>query len=71
MNRKVGECVKMVDRSYGFIRDANYDDFFVHFSSIVNRKDYSVGFLQVGDWVEFDVAPGKGGLLQAINVKIL
>jgi cold shock CspA family protein len=68
---KTGQCVKMVDRSYGFIRDDNCDDIFVHFSSIVNRKDCSVGYLQVGDFCEFDIAPGKDGKLQAINVIII
>jgi cold shock CspA family protein len=67
---KTGQCVKAVDRSYFFVQDENCDDFFVHFSSIVNRKDYSVGFLQVGDWVTFDVIPGKNGM-EAINVVII
>lgn len=70
MNKKTGQCIKMIDRSYGFLQDENCDDYFVHFSSILNRRDHSLGFLQVGDFCEFDVIKGKNGF-EAVNVVIL
>lgn len=51
-------------KSYGFIIKENYDDIFVHYSSILDE-----GFktLNEGQLVEFDLVVGEKGL-QAQNV---
>jgi cold shock protein len=57
-----------VVRGFGFIRpDSGDRDVFVHISAI------EAGGLhppQEGDRVEFDTQPGRGGKLQAINLKL-
>lgn len=52
------------EKGYGFIIKENYDDIFVHYSSILDE-----GFktLNEGQLVEFDLVVGEKGL-QAQNV---
>ena len=52
------------EKGYGFIVKENYDDIFVHYSSILDE-----GFktLNEGQLVEFDLVVGEKGL-QAQNV---
>ncbi len=52
------------EKGYGFILKENYDDIFVHYSSILDE-----GFktLEEGQVVEFDLKNGEKGL-QACNV---
>ena len=52
------------EKGYGFIVKENYDDIFVHYSSIIDE-----GFktLNEGQLVEFDLVIGEKGL-QAQNV---
>lgn len=52
------------EKGYGFIVKENYDDIFVHYSSILDE-----GFktLSEGQLVEFDLIVGEKGL-QAQNV---
>ncbi len=52
------------DKGYGFIVKENYDDIFVHYSSI---QDGGFKTLQEGQVVEFEIAYGDKGL-QAKNV---
>ena len=51
-------------KGYGFIRDENGDDIFVHFSAL-NMSGFKV--LEEGDKVEFEVIEGEKGP-QAANV---
>ena len=52
------------EKGYGFIVKENYDDIFVHYSSIL---DDGVKTLSEGQLVEFDLVVGEKGL-QAQNV---
>jgi len=52
------------EKGYGFIRQENGEDVFVHYSSISGDGFKS---LEEGQRVEFDVAPGRKGP-QAVNV---
>jgi CspA family cold shock protein len=52
------------EKGYGFIRQENGEDVFVHYSSIAGDGFKS---LDEGQRVEFDVAPGRKGP-QAVNV---
>ncbi len=52
------------DKGYGFILKENYDDIFVHYSSIQNNGFRS---LAEGEFVEFDLIKSEKGL-QATNV---
>jgi CspA family cold shock protein len=52
------------EKGYGFIRQENGEDVFVHYSSIAGDGFKS---LEEGQKVEFDVAPGRKGP-QATNV---
>ena len=52
------------EKGYGFIRQENGEDVFVHYSSISGDGFKS---LEEGQRVEFDVAPGRKGP-QATNV---
>lgn len=52
------------EKGYGFILKENYDDIFVHYSSIQNDGFKS---LAEGEIVEFDLVHGEKGL-QATNV---
>jgi len=52
------------EKGYGFIRQENGEDVFVHYSSIAGDGFKS---LEEGQRVEFDVAPGRKGP-QATNV---
>jgi cold shock protein len=52
------------EKGYGFIRQENGEDVFVHYSSIAGDGFKS---LEEGQRVEFDVAPGRKGP-QAVNV---
>ena len=52
------------EKGYGFIRQENGEDIFVHYSSIAGDGFRS---LEEGQKVEFDVAPGRKGP-QATNV---
>jgi len=52
------------EKGYGFIRQENGEDVFVHYSSITGDGFKS---LEEGQRVEFDVAPGRKGP-QATNV---
>lgn len=52
------------EKGYGFIVKENYDDIFVHYSSI---QDEGFKTLQEGELVEFELVFGEKGL-QAHNV---
>ncbi len=52
------------EKGYGFIVKENYDDIFVHYSSI---QDEGFKTLQEGQFVEFELIFGDKGL-QAQNV---
>jgi CspA family cold shock protein len=52
------------DKGYGFIRQENGEDVFVHYSSISGDGFKS---LEEGQRVEFEIAPGRKGP-QATNV---
>ena len=52
------------EKGYGFIRQENGEDVFVHYSAIAGDGFKS---LEEGQRVEFDVAPGRKGP-QATNV---
>ena len=52
------------EKGYGFIRQENGEDVFVHYSSIAGDGFKS---LEEGQRVEFDIAPGRKGP-QAVNV---
>jgi len=52
-------------KGYGFIEQESGDDIFVHFSE-VQGEGYKT--LNEGDKVEFEVAEGDNGKLQAKNV---
>lgn len=52
------------EKGYGFIVKENYDDIFVHYSSI---QDLGFKSLQEGEIVEFELVEGEKGL-QAHNV---
>jgi CspA family cold shock protein len=52
-------------KGYGFIKQENGEDVFVHFSAI---KGEGFKTLKEGQEVEFDVTQGEKGL-QAVNVK--
>ena len=52
------------EKGYGFIVKENYDDIFVHYSSIL---DDGFKTLSEGQLVEFDLVEGEKGL-QAQNV---
>ncbi|MBI3583254.1 MAG: cold-shock protein [Nitrospinae bacterium] len=52
-------------KGYGFIKQENGEDVFVHFSAI---KGDGFKTLKEGQEVEFDVTQGEKGL-QAVNVK--
>ena len=52
------------EKGYGFIRQENGEDVFVHYSSIAGDGFKS---LEEGQKVEFDVTPGRKGP-QASNV---
>ena len=52
------------EKGYGFIVKENYDDIFVHYSSIL---DDGFKTLSEGQLVEFDLVVGENGL-QAQNV---
>ena len=52
------------DKGYGFIRQENGEDVFVHYSSISGDGFKS---LEEGQQVEFEIAPGRKGP-QATNV---
>ncbi len=52
------------EKGYGFIVKENYDDIFVHYSSIL---DDGFKTLSEGQLVEFDLVVGEKGL-QAQNV---
>lgn len=51
-------------KGFGFVKDAQNKDFFVHVSSIIS------GTLNEGDKVEFETREGKKGL-EAFNVKVI
>ena len=53
------------EKGYGFIRQENGEDVFVHYSSIVGEGFRS---LDEGQQVQFDVSPGRKGP-QATNVE--
>ena len=65
-NRKMIGKVKWFnnEKGYGFIVKENYDDIFVHYSSIL---DDGFKTLNEGQLVEFDLVVGEKGL-QAQNV---
>ncbi len=52
------------EKGYGFIRQENGEDVFVHYSSIAGDGFKS---LEEGQRVEFEIAPGRKGP-QATNV---
>jgi CspA family cold shock protein len=52
------------EKGYGFIRQENGEDVFVHYSAIAGDGFKS---LEEGQQVQFDVAPGRKGP-QATNV---
>lgn len=52
------------EKGYGFIRQENGEDVFVHYSSITGDGFKS---LEEGQRVEFEIAPGRKGP-QATNV---
>lgn len=62
--------VKFFDgvKGWGFIKDEDENDVFVHYSNIImdGRKS-----LNQNDIVEFEVGEGKDGRTQAVNVKVL
>lgn len=53
---------------YGFIRDENEHDVFVHYSNIVSERSFKN--LYEGQTVEFDVMETEKGT-QAVNVKVV
>ena len=53
---------------YGFIRDENEQDAFVHYSNIVSERIFKN--LYEGQTVEFDVVETEKGI-QAVNVKVV
>jgi CspA family cold shock protein len=55
------------EKGFGFISREQGDDVFVHFSNIEGTGYRS---LEVGDRVEFDVAPGRKGE-EAKNVRVI
>ena len=55
------------EKGFGFISREQGDDVFVHFSNIEGSGFKS---LEVGDRVEFDVAPGRKGE-EAKNVRVI
>ena len=55
------------EKGYGFISRTSGDDVFVHFSNI-QGSGYKT--LDVGQQVEFDVAPGRKGE-EAQNVRVI
>lgn len=55
-------------KGYGFIRDENEQDAFVHYSDIVSERSFKN--LCEGQPVEFDVMKTEKGI-QAINVKVV
>jgi len=54
------------DKGYGFVEQESGEDLFVHFSEIQGE-----GFktLEEGAEVEFDIAQGQNGRMQATNVR--
>ena len=64
--KRIGK-VKNFSKGYGFIRDSDGQDVFVHFSSIIG-SGYKT--LQVGQTVEYEIVQGSKGP-QAQNVKVL
>ncbi len=55
------------EKGFGFISRTQGDDVFVHFSSIQGEGYKS---LEIGQRVEFDVAPGRKGE-EAKNVRVI
>ena len=55
-------------KGYGFIKNSEGSDIFVHYSAIANVKGFKM--LTEGDVVEFDVADVEKGK-QAINVMVI
>jgi cold shock protein len=55
------------EKGFGFISREQGEDVFVHFSNIEGSGFRS---LEVGDRVEFDVAPGRKGE-EAKNVRVI
>jgi CspA family cold shock protein len=54
------------DKGYGFISQEDGEDVYVHFSEI---KEEGFKTLEEGQTVEFEIAPGKEGKKQAVNVR--
>lgn len=67
---KMRGTIKFFDNSkgYGFIRDENEHDAFVHYSDIVSERSFKN--LCEGQMVEFDVMKTEKGT-QAVNVKVV
>lgn len=57
-----------VRKGYGYVTDENGNDFFAHFSGIVEGRHYTG--LKDGDEITFDVVEGKKGE-QAGNIKLV
>ncbi len=55
-------------KGFGFIRDENEQDVFVHYSNIVSERSFKN--LYEGQTVEFDVMETEKGT-QAVNVKVI
>lgn len=55
-------------KGFGFIRDENEHDAFVHYSDIVSERSFKN--LCEGQTVEFDVMETEKGT-QAVNVKVV
>jgi len=56
------------EKGYGFIAQEQGDDVFVHYSNIQGDGYKS---LNEGQRVEFEVAPGRNGKLEAQNVRTI
>ena len=56
------------EKGYGFISMEGSDDLFVHFSEI-QMDGYRT--LKEDQSVEFDVADGNDGKMQAVNVRVV